>query len=102
MDIPNVTFAYDDEHQENILKHTKLFINRNLKKQIEVLVKENIELKKKIEHKDKPFMENLDIESKASNLCQTKYSWEKCCLKFPSMEKVKKHKSEMHKITLTF
>ena len=30
MDIPNVTFAYDDEQQENILKHTKLFINRNL------------------------------------------------------------------------
>ena len=76
--------------------------NIDLKKQIEVLVKENIELKKQIEQKDKPFVENLEIEAKVSNLFQTKYSCEKCCLKFPSMEKIKKHKSEMHKITLTF
>ena len=77
--------------------------NIDLKKQIEVLVKENIELKKKIEQKNKPSLENPDIEAKVSNnLFQTKYSCEKCCLKFPSMEKVKKHKSEMHKITLSF
>ena len=64
--------------------------NIDLKKQIEVLVKENIELKKQIEQKDKPFVENLEIEAKVSNLFQTKYSCEKCCLKFPSMEKIKK------------
>ena len=62
------------------------------------LLEENSDIQQLI--KDHP--ENHEIITKVSTIKQTTYSCEKCCLKFPSIEKVEKHKSVMHKVTLTF
>ena len=52
---------------------------------------------KHIDHVIRP-----DIETTVSQSIETNFECEKCCLKFSSTEKVKKHQSEMHKVKLTF
>ena len=76
----------------------------NLKKQIDILVKENESLKIKIVPKD----QSLDVhtairsEDKDNIKLTTKYSCELCCLNFSKVEKSNKHKNEMHKSKLPF
>ena len=66
-----------------------------LKMVIETLETENKALKRKYEQTNE-----LEIEPKISN--QKKITCEKCCLNFSSIEKLKKHRSEMHTVMLTF
>ena len=64
----------------------------------------NIALKIKLAQRDQVEDENLKIqpEEKDGTKIQKINSCEKCCLNFPSKDKLKKHKSEMHKVILTF
>ena len=89
---PHVSQSEKDIIKENYI----------LKRQVEALEKANNVLRIKIEQKDQNY--ELDVEPKLSNDTKeiTKHSCEKCCLPFPCMDKLRKHKSEMQKVTLTF
>ena len=81
-----------------------LFVALDLKNQLEMIKKENIALKMKLAQRDQVEDENLMIqpEEKDGTKIQKINLCEKCCLNFPSKDKLKKHKSEMHKVILTF
>ena len=76
----------------------------NLKKQIDILEKENESLKIKLLPKDQSLDVHTAIQSEDKDNIKltTKYSCELCCLNFSKVEKSNKHKNEMHKSKLTF
>ena len=78
--------------------------NDDLIKQVEMLKKENIALKMKLAKKIPIDDEKnaLQLEEKDDTKITKEIFCEKCCLKFLSNDKLKKHKSEMHKAMLTF
>ena len=76
--------------------------NNYLKKQVDVLKKENEAMK--IKFIKKADMENTVTQPEDKGNLETtkKYNCEKCCLNFTSKENLNKHRSEMHKLKLTF
>ena len=77
--------------------------NDVLKKEVEMLKKENIALKIKLVQNDQTDDENtIQLEEKDDTKTSMKISCEKCWLNFSSKDKSKKHKSEIHKAKLTF
>ena len=78
--------------------------NNYLKKQVDVLKKENEAMKIKLIKKDLADMENTVTQPEDKGNLETtkKYNCGKCCLNFTSKENLNKHKSEMHKLKLTF
>ena len=78
--------------------------NDYLKKQIEILQKENEAMKIKLIQKDQTDVEKsvTQPEDKGNLKATRKYSCKKCCLNFPSKENLNKHENEMHKLKLTF
>ena len=72
--------------------------NDSLKMIIETLEKENKALKIKLSKQDQT--NKPKIEPEIFNL--NKFSCEKCCLNYSSMEKLKRHRSEMHTVMLSF
>ena len=72
--------------------------NDNLKMIIETLEKENKTLKIQLRKQDQT--NKSEIEPETLNL--NKFSCEKCCLNYSSMEKLKRHRSEMHTVMLSF
>ena len=72
--------------------------NDVLKKEVEMLKKENIALKIQLVQND----QTIQLKEKDDTKITMKISCEKCWLNFSSKDKLKKHKSEMHKAKLTF
>ena len=72
--------------------------NDNLKMIIETLEKENKTLKIQLRKQDQT--NKPEIEPDILNL--NKFSCEKCSLNYSSMEKLKRHRSEMHTVMLSF
>ena len=69
-------------------------------KEVEILKKENIALKMELAKKDQIDDEKNAIQDDTK--IAEKIFCEKCCIHFSSNDKLKKHKSEMHKAMLTF
>ena len=77
--------------------------NDVLKKEVEMLKKENIALKIKLVQNDQTDDENtIQLEEKDDTKALMKISCEKCWLNFSRKDKLKKYKSETHKAKLTF
>ena len=74
-----------------------------MKKQIDILEKENESLKFKLIPKYQSLVHTaIQSEDKDNIKLTTKYSCELCCLNFPKVEKSNKNKNEIHKSKLTF
>ena len=71
---------------------------------VETIERENKALNIKLELQDKTNeFENIQQLSNMSNNKEIeKFSCEKCCIMFSCIEELRKHKSKMHKVTLTF
>ena len=65
-------------------------------------VEEDIDFQIQLTQKDISHVSRPDIQTTVSNYVETNFTCEKCCLKFSSKEKVRKHQSEMHKVKLSF
>ena len=78
--------------------------NSIMKMKVETLERENKALNIKLELQDKTNeSENIQQLSNMSNRKEIeKFSCEKCCIKFSCIEELRKHKSKMQKVTLTF
>ena len=96
------------ELQESIAqqqsKNEILKENKDLKKRVEILEKENDALKIKIVEEDQITNDNSRLQpaEKANIEMRKIHSCEKCCLHFSTKEKLMKHKDEMHRYKLTF
>ena len=89
-----------DNQEEKYIKNE----NIDLKKQIEILENENKALKIQIKQHDQINVESSVMKHQDIDNIQrkTNYSCEKCGLNFLSKEACNKHKSDMHKVKLTF
>ena len=78
--------------------------NNIMKMKVETLERENKALNIKFELQDKTNdSENkLQLSNMSNRKEMEKFSCEKCCIKFSCIEELRKHKSKMHKVTLTF
>ena len=78
--------------------------NNIMKMKVETLERENKALNIKFELQDKTNdSENkLQLSNMSNRKEMEKFSREKCCIKFSCIEELRKHKSKMHKVTLTF
>ena len=78
--------------------------NNIMKMKVETLERENKALNIKFELQDKTNdSENkLQLSNMSKRKEMEKFSCEKCCIKFSCIEELRKHKSKMHKVTLTF
>ena len=89
-----------DNQEEKCIKNE----NIDLKKQIEILENENKALKIQIKQHDQiNIVSSVKKHQDIDNIQRkTNYSCEKCGLNFLSKEACNKHKSDMHKVKITF